>query len=576
MAGRRWGQTFRLYSLAVLIFGSLFLLGYRLYDYQVVQHDRFKSLASEEHRQKVPIVPRRGAILDAGGNPIAVSVMYESVYAVGSEVLDRQKTAASLAPVLEIPEADVYARLDPASKVPVLLKPRVPAALSSRIGALGLRGIYLEPVPFRQYPEGSMAAQTIGFVGHDFHGLAGLELSYDEELAGQNGVIETERDTGGNEIVMARRSVVPARDGADLVLNIDRFVQRSVERILADAVKKNKATGGIIMVMEPRTGGILAMAAVPTYSLTDENIYKPEFADLYRSVHATDIYEPGSVMKVITMAAALEEGLVSPNTVVNDPGFVRVGGSTIRNWDGAANGVITMTQVLVKSSNVGAQWVAGLLGPERFYRYLDAFGFGRRTGVNLPGESAGMVRRPGSDNWTRVDLATNSFGQGIAVTPIQMLTAVAAIANDGVLMKPRLVRELRTADGTRIVQPEVVGQPVSAGTARTLRDMMIEVLEQPALREYRLPGYRLAGKTGTADFPSTLGYTTGRTYASVVAFGPVEDPRFAILVRIDSPEGIYGGRVAVPVLWNVAKELFNHYRIPAARSDSTKGAGVRT
>jgi cell division protein FtsI/penicillin-binding protein 2 len=221
-----------------------------------------------------------------------------------------------------------------------------------------------------------------------------------------------------------------------------------------------------------------------------------------------------------------------------------------------------MTGVLIKSSNVGTQWVAGKLGADRFYEYLRAFGFGSLSGVRLPGEAEGTLRTYQSEGWTRIDLATNSYGQGVAVTPLQMLAAFASLGNDGLLMRPRLVREVRGPDGIQPVQPESIRQAVSPRTARTIRNMLVEVAEQEALRAHRVPGYRIALKTGTSDVPTSDGYDTDRTYASVAALLPADDPSFAVLIRIDNPEGLYGGVAAAPVLKQLAQELFTHYRIP--------------
>jgi cell division protein FtsI/penicillin-binding protein 2 len=355
---------------------------------------------------------------------------------------------------------------------------------------------------------------------------------------------------------------------------LDRYVQRTAERLLDEAVKKNKARGGLIMVMEPSTGRILAAATNPTYSLTDDVLYRPEQGALYKSTIVTDQYEPGSTMKVVTMSSAIEEGLVNPSTTINDTGLAFVDGVAIHNWDGAANGQITMTQVLIKSSNVGTQWVSGLLGADRFYHYLDSFGFGKRTGVRLPGEVQGTVRTNQSENWTRVDLATNSYGQGVAVTPLQMLSAIASLANDGMLMKPRFVREVRGPDGAQVIEPEMVGQTVSPKTARTVIQMMEEVAQQESLRQHRIPGYRIALKTGTADTPTNLGYNLDVTFASVVSLLPADDPRFAVLIRLDGPEALYGGVVAAPVLKQLGQELFTYYRI--APSDLVAAGSATT
>jgi cell division protein FtsI/penicillin-binding protein 2 len=565
-AGGR-AQRGRLYTLTAFFAGVGLLLAYRLADVQLLQHQHLTALAHEAHFQTETIPAQRGTLLDTNGHPLAVSVLYDSVQLVGSEVVDLGRTAASLGRVLDLSPDDVLARIDPNSKTMVPLRSRLSSATAAQIESLHLPGVYLRKQPARQYPEGSIASQVLGFVGVDAKGLAGVELSYEEELAGRAGLVQSERDTIGQEIALGQRVLMEPRHGADVVLTIDRFVQRLAERTLTEAVAANKASGGLILVMEPNTGALLAMASSPTYNLADEVFYKPGQEALYKTVAVTNQYEPGSVMKVVTMAAGLEEKRVTPQTTVNDTGSIEVGGANLRNWDGRANGVITMTQLLAYSSNVGAQWVSGKLGPERFYDYIEAFGFGKPTGVRLPGEVPGMVRTPADSNWGRVDLATNSFGQGIAVTPLQMLTAVSVIANDGVLMRPRIVRERRDQGRVETVQPEPVRRVISTDTAQALSEMMAQVLQHPLIAPHRLPGYRFAGKTGTADFPTNLGYTSGKTYASIAAFGPLPNPRFSILIRIDAPAAIYGGVVAAPVLKKVTQELVAYYRLPASAAD---------
>jgi cell division protein FtsI/penicillin-binding protein 2 len=403
---------------------------------------------------------------------------------------------------------------------------------------------------------------VLGFVGRDFHGLGGLELSYDEALAGTPGVLDTETDTSGQEITLGRRLLTPPRQGADLVLTLDRYVQRVAQNLLDQAVVENKASGGLIMVMEPRTGDLLAVANNPTYSLTADDIFDPARAKLYKSRIVTDQYEPGSTMKPLAMAAAIDAGFVTPATTMDDTGLASVGGALIRNWNGAANGTSTMTDVLINSSNVGMAWVSGRIGPERLYDYYDQFGFGKPTGIRLPGEVPGTMRTPADADWTRVDLATNAYGQGIAVTPVQLLQAVATFASDGLLVRPRLVRQLRTQEGIQDLEPEVVQQVISPRTARSLLQMMEAVWDQPSKAPNHIKGYRLAAKTGTADTPTDVGYNTELTVGSLVALFPAEAPRFVVLIRLDGPERLYGGIVADPVLRALATELFAYYRIP--------------
>ena len=571
MASPPRGPRARLFLLGALFLGCAFVLSHRLYTYQFLEHERYKRLASEGHRETIKIVPRRRALLDANGHPLAVSVNLDAVQVVGKEVVQVERTAQALAAALEMPAAEILARIDPRSDRPVVVRERLTAAVADRVAALDLRGVSLVQFPVRHYPEGSLAAQALGFVGRDHKGLTGLEYYFDDELSGQPGTIDTELDTGGQEIILGRRVVTPPREGVDIVLSLDRFVQRTAERELAEAVRQNKAIGGMIIVMEPATGAILGMASWPTYTLSDAIEFVPHEQHLYKAVPVTNQYEPGSVMKVITMAAGLERGVVTPTTTVNDRGIVHFGPAAIRNWDFRANGVISMTEVLVRSSNIGAQYVADRLGREEFYRALSAFGFGQPTGVELPGEVAGTLRTSATPGWAPIDLATNSFGQGVAVTPLQMLTAIAAIGNDGVLMRPSLVKEFVAEGRVQRPEPHAVRRVMAPETARTLREMMTTVMEQPGLEPHRIPGYRVAGKTGTADFPTNLGYTSGKTFASITALLPADRPRLAVLVRIDAPEAIYGGVVAAPVLKRLGQELLAYYRIPAAPSAQTDG-----
>ncbi|MDP8925162.1 MAG: penicillin-binding protein 2 [Chloroflexota bacterium] len=557
----------RLYLLGALFLGCAFVLVYRLYSYQVIQHEYYRRLANQEHRETITVIPRRGSLLDANGNPLALSVALDAVQVVGKDVPDPQAAAVALAPVLEMPPGEILARIDPASQRAVTIRAGLPAAAADRVRDVvrdkELYGISLVQAPVRQYPEGSIAAQVIGYLGNDRDGLAGLEYYFEDELAGEPGMIDTELDITRQELILARRVVKPPREGTDLVLTLDRFVQRVIERELAEGVRQNDATGGTIIVMDPSTGGILGMASYPTYTLADPMDFRPEEQTLHKSVAVTNQYEPGSVMKVVTMAAGLEAGVVAPTTTMHDGGVISFPGVALRNWDHGANGVISMTEVLIKSSNVGTYFVADRLGRDEFYRFLGLFGFGQPTGVELPGEVPGTMRTPVSEGWSPVDLATNGFGQGVAVTPLQMLTAIAAIGNDGVLMRPTLVKEFIRADGVQRPEPHAVRRVVSPETARTLREMMVEVIEQPALQPHSIPGYHIAGKTGTADFVSTGGYNTSKTYASVVALLPADTPRLAILIRIDAPKALYGGRVAVPILQRVGQDLLAYYRIPA-------------
>lgn len=566
----------RIFLLGALFLGCAFLLVYRLYEFQWLQREKYREQATRNYERTIEVPAQRGSIFDAQGNPLAVTIQLDAVSVTGKDLKEPKKaeqTALALSALLGMPAIDVFNLIDPNRDDPVTIKDQLPAAVADRIrdaiDAGALPGVTVQPRPVRQYPEGPIASPILGFLGRDREGLAGLEWYFESELAGAPGLIETEVDTTDKEIILARRIVQPPRDGTDLILTLDRWVQRMLERELAEAVRANKASGGLILVMEPSTGGILGMTSYPTYAVSDPMVFRQGEDALHKAVSVTNQYEPGSVMKLVTMASALELGSVTPNTMVNDNGIVTFQNgrgrppTTIKNWDLRANGTISATEVLVRSSNVGTYQVAQRVGPAELYRFFNLFGFGERTGIQLPGEVPGTVRTPDDPAWSVVDLATNAFGQGIAVTPLQMLNAVAAIGNDGVLMRPTIVKQMDGPDGPRRPEPQQIRRVISADAARTLREMMVTVIEQPALIPHRIPGIQVAGKTGTADFPTDLGYNTGKTFASIVALLPADRPKLAILIRLDAPEAMYGGTAAAPVLKRVGSELATYYRISA-------------
>ena len=558
------GQV-RLALICALFGGCAVVLVWRLFTFQVLDTEHYQRLAQNERHAEIPILPVRGALLDTNGSPLALTVRYDSVYVLGSLVGGASRADAvanALSPILGVPVDQLRSAIDPQNGRPVVLKSGVPSNIAEQVQQLGLPGVYLDKEPQRQYPEGSLAAQILGFVGKDFSGLAGLELSYEQELAGTPGVIDTQKDTAGQEITPGRTLLTPPRQGSDLVLTLDRYVQRVAERLLNQAVIDNKASGGLILIMEPRSGNILAAANNPTFNLTANQIYDPRQADRYKAKIVTDQYEPGSTMKTLTMSAAIDQGIVTPNTTMQDGGIAVVGGAVIHNWNGLGNGTSTMTQILIHSSNVGMTWVSGKLGPDLEYEYLKRFGLGQPTGLRLPGEVPGMMRTNKDPGWTVVDRATNAFGQGIAVTPVQLLQAVAVFANDGQLVRPRVVRAIRGPDGTQDLAPEVERQVVSPATAHTILQMMVAVDEQPDLVADRVPGYRIALKTGTADTPTDVGYNTALTIGSLVSIFPADAPRFVVLIRLDGPQRLYGGLVAAPVLKDLAQELLTYYRVP--------------
>jgi stage V sporulation protein D (sporulation-specific penicillin-binding protein) len=571
----------RLLTVGGVLTALTLLLTARIGYLQIVEHERYRAMANDEHWGVMRLDPHRGAIRDRHGNLLAVSVANYRVLADTSKVKPEQITriANALAPLVNQPVEKLVVALatPPQPIVPVegeklgdarkvtyrktVLAEGLPYSTGPKVRELGFEGIEVERYDKRVYPEGNLAAQLIGVVGRDQRGLAGIEADYNRVLAGETGKVLYERDTTGAEIPLGMRGVTQAIDGSDVVLTIDRYIQRIVDQEADAAMLRHKADGVTIVVMDPKTGEILAMTTRPSFDLTKPNLNDPKVQELIRNRAVTDMYEPGSVFKILTMAMALEEKLVNPNTTYVDRGWVRKWDRDIVNWDGAANGVTSMTRLLVKSANVGAVWLSDLLGSERFYRYVYDFGFGRPTNIDLGGEASGQARTHKDAGWSPFDLATNSFGQGINVTPIQLITAVSAIANGGKLMQPHVVKQIVGPNGTRTFDPVVVRRVISEETAKTLREMMVEVVNEGTSRAV-IPGYRLSGKSGTTQIVTGRAYSDDQTIASFVVF-PTDTAPFVVLTRVDRPkDSQWGGQVAAPLAKSIVERLLVYYRIP--------------
>jgi cell division protein FtsI/penicillin-binding protein 2 len=563
------GVSKRLGVLVVLLtIATLGLVG-RLAHLQIVSHQEYRELAQDEHQGSLVLNPRRGAVLDRNGYPLAASVdAYDVV--VDSQVWDdpaqAQQQAQALADVLNRPPQDILNDLSTSITREAIVGRGLDYQGSLRVEDLGLPGLRLVRTSRRVYPEGNLAASLIGFIGRDNVGLTGLEADYDRDLSGAAGSLSYERDALGNRIALGSSKQVSPEPGADIVLTIDRYMQRLAEQELDATIKKHEASGGTIIIMDPRTGAILAMTSRPSFDLTHLDLSDESKMDLYRNRAITDLYEPGSVFKVITMGAALDTGLVSPDSVYVDEGVARVSGWTIVNWDYGAHGTQTATQILVKSLNTGAVWLSGLLGPDRFYDYVHRFGFGQPTGIGLVGEAAGQVRTPAEDSWSEVDMATNSFGQGVNVTPLQLIAAISTIANDGKLMRPYVVQEIRHGPDQQVFQPQEVRQVITAETANTLTQMMNAVVDGiTTIYAIAVPGYQVAGKTGTASISVPGGYKEGAYIATFAGFVPSDDPVLAMVIKINEPKDVpWGSAVCAPVFARMAQSILNYLKIPPA------------
>lgn len=552
-------------------------VSYRVVSFAVLQGPVLAQRA-EAFRYREDIVPaHRGDILDARGRVLATDIPADRVSAIVRQVEDPHRTAQLLAPLIGRSAEDIEAALTQPGREWVVLQRQLNPEVSAQIRALELPGIVLDPEPKRAYPMGDFASQVLGFVNWEYRGAYGLEAAYDSVVGGIPGQLVGERDLAGNVIALGQSSWNPPKDGATLVLTIDSAVQYIAESVLDRTIQEQRAAGGTIIVMDVRTGAILAMANRPSFDPNRFTAVSDPALFVNSSVSAT--YEPGSTFKVITMALGLDAGVVTPQTVVDGGAYRELpDGTRIYNALLQEFGPETMTEVLIHSSNVGAMEVVGRLGPERFYDGVERFGFGQPTGVDLPGEVEGIVNRPGTAGWSLTTFYTNAFGQGIAVTPLQLATAVSAIANGGVLMRPYIVQEIRDGQRVQVTQPTPVQRVIREETARTLSEMLAEVMDSYSTR-FRIPGYRIAAKTGTAEIPGPHGYERGEgaTIASVIGYGPVENPRFCVLVKIDRPKGSpWGERAAGPAFAEVFRQLLLLYGIPPSQPvNSVTGEGGR-
>ncbi len=523
----------------------------------------YNRLANYNYNENRRVASARGVIYDRDGNPLASNTIDYEIGISPSLIAEPQRVSTQLADSLNeygIREIDVLDALRSGDPWVLLAKPVRPE-VAEQVRNLDLLGVTISAQPRRLYPQGTLGAQLLGFVAGDqsslqpFRGYNGVEGYYENELAGRV------RDETVSLIPFDLPEDRAFDDqGSDLVLTIDRDIQFIVESELQFAIAESGASSGTIIVMNPRTGEILAMASQPSYD--PNNFFAIDDPDLLRNPAISDEYEPGSVMKVITMAAALDLNAVSPQDTYVDNGVIEVGGITIPNADRQARGVVGMEQILVQSLNVGAATLSLQMGPTNFYEKLDDFGFGRSAGVDLEGEAGGTMFMPGDPNWSESNLATNSFGQGIAVTPLQMVTAVSAIANDGLMMQPHIVHQI--VDGNRIYpsQPSSLKRAISPESAQIVRDMMTLTV-QDNITNAQVPGYSIAGKSGTAEIPTPLGYEPDASIASFVGFFPADDPQVIVLVKIDRPAGYWGSVVAAPVFARLAERLVILLEIPS-------------
>lgn len=531
------------------------LIAGRLYYLQVVRHAHYAQRAGNQQQRVVELDPPRGTIYDARGRELAVSIEVDSVYAIPSEIADPTAVARQLAKLVGKDVAKLAKQLGDKDRDFVWIKRKLDPPIADQIRALHVSGLRFVTESKRYYPMRDLAAQVLGFVGTENHGLEGLEQLYDSTVAGKPGRRTVLRDARKGTVMDPELSFTDPEPGRDLHLTLDATIQHIVERELAQAVDERGARKGMAVFLDPRTGGVLALASYPSF---DPNRYGESSKDLWRNRAVTDFYEPGSTFKIVTAAAALDSGLVKASDTF-DCGMGQITLAGIRIRDHKPYGLLTFAEAIAKSSNVGMIKTALLLGDERLYGMASALGFGRKSGIDLPGEASGILH-PLSE-WRRFPLskAYISFGQGVSVTPLQLAVAAATIANGGVRLKPYIVA---ATGGAGQIEPlhaatQPVGRAMSAATAAELTLLLEGAVTAGTAKSAAVPGYNVAGKTGTAQIPLDGGYDRHHYVPSFVGFAPGGRPQIVGVVAIDAPQGFeyYGGQVAAPVFGAITRQV---------------------
>lgn len=541
----------------------------RLAYWQLAEHARLSQYASLQYAHDVPLPASRGVIYDRNLQPLAVNTTVYSVFVSPDAVpsADRERVAGGLAEVLRVDAAQVMDTLKSDKKFAYIAR-RQPKAKADQITAMALPGVGMETEQQRSYlpggiPGASLAANLLGYVNFDGQGQYGVEGYYDQKLAGKPGHKSTYRDAAGRDIALGPSEHVNPVNGTDLVLSIDAGIQYAAEQALAKGVQANKAESGSVIVMDPKTGAIVAWADYPTFDANQFGQADP--AHIKDSI-VSDLYEPGSIMKVPTLAGALDNHAITPTTTINDPGYINVGGSTLHDWDLKNHGTVTMTRVLEESYNVGAVRAEQAEGLPAFYKNLVSFGFNAPSGVDVAGEVVDNPPLRPFDQWRENELATAAFGQGIAVNMVQMAAAVNVIANGGRYATPHVVEQ--AGGKTNPVEAQPQRQVIAPDTAATMKQMMESVVQHGSGYTARVQGFENdeAGKTGTSQMPEAGGYSIDHVWASYAGFLPADNPRFSMLVVIRKPnngsfdhnEGYY---VSAPIWKEIAQSIILQWRL---------------
>lgn len=560
----------RLYVLSFVAIFMFCVILFRLFQIQIVKYEFYKALAQDQHEFFQKTFPRRGEIFirDKYSKqlyPLAVNKELNLIYAAPKDIKNKKEIAAKLSAILEMEESEVNNIISKPDDPYEVIKNKVQDDMAENIIQEKIFGIGVAPEIFRYYPGEQLAANVVGFVGFEGNkkvGQYGIERYYNSRLEGSLGFLELEKDASGNWISFGLKNAKLPKDGEDIILTIDQTIQYIAEKKLDEAAEKCGAESGNIIIIDPKSGAIIAMAQYPSYNPNEYQNQEDMRIFLNSNVH--NVYEPGSIQKPITMAIGIDLKRVNPTTTYIDEGLIKIDGWTISNSTPKKNGKQNMIQVLEKSLNTGAVFVQQEIGKKDFYNYLKNFGLNQTTGIEISGESQGNLSN--LETKSDINYATASYGQGISVTPIGMLTAISSFANEGKLMKPHIVEELIRSDGSsEKIEPVVVRQVVSSRTANLISAMMVSVIENGHTKKAKIDGYKFAGKTGTAQVPKKEGggYEKNKTVHTFVGFGPIPNPRFSILVKLDNPQnGIWAESTVGPVFKELSRELVNYYNIP--------------
>jgi len=530
----------------------------RLVQVQLVRHDYYTNRATRQQERTVSLNPLRGSIIDAHGRVLAESVSAASIYADPQVVGDHRAVSKKLAtlPGIGMTAREIEQKLDSDAGF-VWIARQLPIEAANELKTLKLPGVAFVEEHRRSYPRATVAANVVGYVGLDGEGLAGIEHSFDNYVRGHAGRVTILRDARAGTYIVGGAGPNRPVDGNNVVLTVDSVVQFIAEQALAKAVDKYHAAAGEAIVMDPRDGSILAMASLPTF---DPNHFNDYPASAWRNRNVQDLYEPGSTFKIVTASAGLEEGLVTPSQIIDcGNGSIEIANVAIHEHGHNAYGPLPFEDVIVHSSNVGTIKVGLSVGPQRFYNYIRRFGFGERTGVQLPGEAPGLVRR--TEKWSMLSNASMSIGQEIGVTPLQIASAMATVANGGMRVAPRIVERVVDAKGNTIYQPQrnAPVRVISEKTAAVLNEILKAVVARGTGMPAALAEHVVAGKTGTAQKAGRGGYSPDKFVASFCGYVPADRPRLVILVVVDEPKGSqYGGTIAAPAFKEIAEATLRY------------------